>query len=73
VFAEPPARDRLRLVAPGDPAALAAALEDLLDDAAARQALATGSRALVGALPGWPAFAGACLDAYRNLPVVAKC
>jgi glycosyltransferase involved in cell wall biosynthesis len=67
VFAEPPAAEHLRLVPPGDAAALAGALEELIADPAARRRQAAASRALEAAIPGWPAFARACLEIYRKL------
>jgi glycosyltransferase involved in cell wall biosynthesis len=42
-----------RLVAPGDVAALTAALRELIDDADRRHALAAGARAAAGLLPTW--------------------
>jgi len=45
--------DAGRLVPPGDASALRAALADLLDDPAARRALAAGARAARDRLPDW--------------------
>ncbi len=67
VFAEPPAAEHLRLVPPGDVPALATALEQLIADPASRRRQAAASRALEAAIPGWPAFARACLGIYRRL------
>lgn len=67
VFAEEPARRHLRLVPPGDPAALAAALEPLIASDAARRALAGETARLRAAMPSWRDFAQACLAVYRDL------
>jgi glycosyltransferase involved in cell wall biosynthesis len=67
-FAEPPLSEHLRLLPPEDAAALAAALDELIRDPAARDRLAAASRELAAALPSWPAFARACLEIYRRLP-----
>lgn len=66
-FAEPPASTHLRLVPPEDAVALAAALEELIADPAARERLAAASRALAATLPTWPSFARGCLEIYRRL------
>lgn len=66
VFNEPPAAEHLRLVPPEDSKALARALEELVTDAAARDRLAAGSRALQGRLVSWDRFAQACLDLYAE-------
>jgi len=56
-----------RLVAPGDPDALAVALSDLLADPAARAELsAATARAIEGEF-GWDAIAARTLDLYRQL------
>ena len=68
MFAEPPAAGLIGAVPPGDVPALAAALELLVADPAARARLAEGSRRLATSLTGWPAFAEACLEIYRRLP-----
>lgn len=68
VFAEPPAADHIRLVPPGDAAALAAALRALVTDPAARARLAAGSRQLQASLVSWQGFAARCLELYRTLP-----
>lgn len=67
VFAEPPVKDHVALVPPGDAPALAATLEALLDDAPRRAALAERSRALATLLPSWEAFAEACAAAYAEI------
>jgi hypothetical protein len=41
------------LVAPGDAAALTAALRELIDDGDRRRALAAGARAAAARLPSW--------------------
>ena len=66
VFAEPPARDHVRLVPPGDAGALATALAGLVDDRAARLHLGERVRNLREALASWPAFAAACVEFYRE-------
>lgn len=56
-----------RLVPPGDPAALAIALDDLLADPAARAELtAATSRAIEGEF-GWDAIAARTVELYRSL------
>jgi glycosyltransferase involved in cell wall biosynthesis len=67
VFAEPPNRDRLALVPPDDPMALAEALEPLVRDAAAREALGRRVRRLQEGIPSWDRFAEACLGVYAGL------
>lgn len=66
VFNEPPAAERVRLVPPDDPPALAAALESLVRDPAARAHLAEGSRALRESFVSWGSFATDCLAFYRE-------
>jgi glycosyltransferase involved in cell wall biosynthesis len=68
VFAEPPAAESVRLVPAGDSAALAAAMETLIADPSQRAELARASHRLAASMLGWPAFARACLDVYRDLP-----
>jgi len=67
VFAEPPVADHAALVPPGDPTALAATLDQLLDDPEKLAALARQSRALVAAMPSWASFAGTCRQAYAEI------
>lgn len=67
VFNEPPAAEHIRLVPPDDPAALAAALRDLVLDPAARARLAEGSRRLQASLLSWRGFAESCLALYRTI------
>jgi glycosyltransferase involved in cell wall biosynthesis len=67
VFAEPPVAERVWLVPPGDVDALAGALERLIATPAERAALGQAAAGLAQAMPGWPAFAGACLAIYRGL------
>ena len=68
MFAEPPVADRVRLVPPGDALALAATLEELLAAPAYRTRLGHAASGLSRAMPGWSAFAQACLTVYRDLP-----
>jgi glycosyltransferase involved in cell wall biosynthesis len=56
-----------RLVAPGDPAALAAALEALLQGTAARHALREGARRARGTLPDWQEAARAFVAALEGI------
>jgi glycosyltransferase involved in cell wall biosynthesis len=67
VFAEPPNRDQLALVPPDDPMALAEALEPLVRDPAAREALGQRVRRLREGIPSWDRFAEACLSVYAGL------
>jgi glycosyltransferase involved in cell wall biosynthesis len=67
VFADPPVRDHLRLLPPEDPGALAAVLEDLIANPAARADLAARSRALQDIMYTWERFARDCLDLYARL------
>jgi glycosyltransferase involved in cell wall biosynthesis len=60
-------RDHLRLLPPEDPDALAAVLEGLIADPAARAELAARSRALQGVMYTWERFARDCLDLYGRL------
>jgi glycosyltransferase involved in cell wall biosynthesis len=66
-FAEPPARDHLRLLPPEDPDALAQALDELIADPAARASLAERSRALQKLMYTWDRFARDCIDLYGRL------
>lgn len=66
VFNEPPASERICLVPPDDPPALARALAGLVGDPEARARLAEGSRALRDSLVSWGAFASQCLAFYRE-------
>jgi len=59
--------DALRLVPPGDPAALAATLRELLDDPAERERLAAGARAAAGGPYSWDRVAAETLALYRSL------
>jgi glycosyltransferase involved in cell wall biosynthesis len=56
-----------RLVPPGDPVALRAAVRDLLDDPGARAALADGAAAAARERFGWDAIARAHLELYATL------
>ena len=56
-----------RLVAPGDPAALAAALNELIADPSARQALAKRAKAAAEGPFSWDAVAGRTLGLYEEL------
>jgi glycosyltransferase involved in cell wall biosynthesis len=67
VFKEPPAARHIRLVPPGDAAALAAALRELVVEPAARARLALGSRQLQAGLASWQDFARSCLALYRAI------
>ncbi len=58
--------DAARLVRPGDPEELAAALRGLLDDAPARARLAERGLARVGERFAWPAVAAATEALYRQ-------
>ena len=66
-FPEVAATGAGRLVAPGDVAALAAALEELCGDAAARERLATAARAAAAGPFSWEEAARRTLDLYREL------
>lgn len=67
VFAEPPARECIALVPPGDAAALAACLADLLDDERKLAELTERGRRLQSLLPDWTAFAAACRRVYATI------
>jgi glycosyltransferase involved in cell wall biosynthesis len=56
-----------RLVPPEDPAALAAALRDVLADPVAAARLGAGARALVDGVPGWDEIARRTIGVYRSL------
>jgi glycosyltransferase involved in cell wall biosynthesis len=56
-----------RLVAPGDPAVLRAALEDLLNDQQAREGLAGGALTAAKGAYSWEAAADDTLSLYREL------
>jgi len=66
-FAEIGRRGAARLVPPGDPAALAAALGELIASAPEREALAAAARRAVEGEYGWPAIARRTLELYRHL------
>jgi len=66
-FPEVAAHGAAELVAPGDPAALHAALRALLADPARREALATAARRAAEEEYGWPAIARRHLALYRSL------
>jgi glycosyltransferase involved in cell wall biosynthesis len=66
-FAEVAAGGLARAVPPGDSAALRAALEQLLGDAGAREALAARSRAASAGEYGWERIAQRTLALYRSL------
>ncbi len=57
-----------RLVPPGDPAALAAALRELIADPGARAKLAAAAAAASSDERGWDAIAERTLALYRSLP-----
>jgi glycosyltransferase involved in cell wall biosynthesis len=66
-FAEVAAHGAGRLVPPGDPAALASAIEDLLADPAARERLAESARDAAAGPYSWDAVAEQTLALYREL------
>lgn len=66
MFAEPPVAERVALVEPDDVAALAATLERLLLDPAARAELAQRGADLARGLGDWPGYARACLAFYES-------
>src|SRR3954454_395010 len=66
-FPEVAAAGAAELVAPGDAAALRAALERLLADPAARERLAAGARRAAVERYGWDAIARAHLDLYERV------
>ncbi|HEU5143533.1 MAG TPA: glycosyltransferase family 4 protein [Solirubrobacterales bacterium] len=66
-FPEVAAHGAGRLVAPGDPDALAAALAELVADEAARARLAAAARAAAAGPYSWDAAASATLDLYEEL------
>src|SRR5690606_26060288 len=57
----------LRLVPPGDPEALAAALRELIRDRAARERLAAAAAAAAAGPYSWDAIAAQTLDLYERL------
>jgi glycosyltransferase involved in cell wall biosynthesis/drug/metabolite transporter (DMT)-like permease len=56
-----------RLVAPGDPLALRAGLQELIDDDGARARLAAGARAAAAGVYAWDAIARQTLELYARL------
>jgi glycosyltransferase involved in cell wall biosynthesis len=66
-FPEVAATGAARLVAPGDPGALAAALGELSGDAAARERLAAAAREAAAGPYSWDAVATQTLALYRDL------
>lgn len=66
-FSEVGARGAARLVPPGDPAALADGLNELVADPARREALAAAAARAVEGEYGWDAIAARTLDLYRRL------
>jgi glycosyltransferase involved in cell wall biosynthesis len=56
-----------RLVAPGDPAALAGALDELVSDAGARERLASAARAAADGPYSWDAIGARTVDLYSEL------
>ncbi|HET9102001.1 MAG TPA: glycosyltransferase family 4 protein [Solirubrobacteraceae bacterium] len=66
-FGEVAAAGAARLVAPGDPAALGAALSELVADPRARAALAAGARAAAAGPYSWDTAARETLALYRRL------
>jgi glycosyltransferase involved in cell wall biosynthesis len=66
-FGEVAAAGAARLVAPGDAAALAAAIGELLGDAAARERLGAAGLALAAGEWSWPCVARRTLDLYASL------
>jgi len=66
-FPEIAARGAARLVAPGDPEALATALRELLADPAERERLAAAARALAAGAFSWTTIARQHLDLYGEL------
>jgi glycosyltransferase involved in cell wall biosynthesis len=66
-FPEVAATGAARLVPPGDSVALAAAIEDLIGDGAARAETAAAARAAAAGPFSWDEAAGRTLDLYRDL------
>ncbi len=66
MFAEPPVADRVALVEPENVADLAATLDRLVTDAAARADLARRGAELARELGDWRSYARACLDFYET-------
>ena len=71
-FADVGAEQAARLVPPGDPEALASALNDLLDDAPGREALAAAAARVAAGPYSWDAVAGRTLALYRELVDAAR-
>jgi glycosyltransferase involved in cell wall biosynthesis len=66
-FPEIAERGAAALVPPGDPAALAAILSELLGDRAARERLAAGALALAGAPSSWDEIGRRTVGLYRRV------
>jgi glycosyltransferase involved in cell wall biosynthesis len=66
-FPEVAAAGAARLVAPGDPASLAAALSELIGDRAARERLATAAQEAAAGPYSWGAVAAQTLALYEEL------
>jgi glycosyltransferase involved in cell wall biosynthesis len=66
-FGEIGRRGAARLVPPGDSAALAATLNELVADPAARERLADSARAAVAGADGWDAIAARTIALYERL------
>jgi glycosyltransferase involved in cell wall biosynthesis len=66
-FGEVAAQGAGRLVPPGDPEALAAAISELLADAPARERLAAASRRAAAGPYSWDAVAARTLALYEEL------
>jgi len=66
-FSEVAATGAARLVPPGDAAALAATLSELVADPSARDRLAAAARAAAAGPYSWDAIAAQTLDVYRDL------
>lgn len=66
-FAEVAAHGAARLVPPGDPQALAAALREVLADRTERERLEAGARAAAAGPYSWDAVAASTLALYREL------
>ena len=66
-FSEVGARGAARLVPPGDPAALTAALSDLIDHPERRAELAAAAARAIEGEFGWDAIAARTIELYRSL------
>jgi glycosyltransferase involved in cell wall biosynthesis len=66
-FGEIGRRGAARLVPPGDVDALAAVLDELVADPAARERLADSARAAIAGADGWDAIAGRTIALYERL------